>query len=137
MRTPGLLLYPFLAAAYPVLALAAANPSELPGLWVLAGPLGISLTLLLCVWLFLGAFIADVNKRAFLAFMFIVLFALYGYITIGLRGLPWAAHYYYTPVPFVIIAAYLGAITFLVSRLVPDSHKLTRYMTIFMSILVG
>ncbi len=137
MRTPGLLLYPFLAAAYPVLALAAANPSELPGLWVLAGPLGISLSLLLCVWLFLGAFIADLDKRAFLTFMFIVLFALYGYITIGLRGLPWAAHYYYTPLPVVIIAGYLGAITFLVFRLVPDSRKLTRYMTMFMSILVG
>lgn len=136
MRMPPLVLYPLFAAAYPVLALAAGNPEEIPGLWVLTWPLGISLFVSLCAWLLLSVFTRDPDRRAFLTLMVVVVFAWYGYFTIGLGEIPWAAPYARTILPLLFIVAYLAGATYVVFRLVPDLRALTRFLTIFTAILV-
>ena len=122
MKMPRLVLYPLLAAAYPVLALAAANPGEIPGWWVLIWPLGISLLVSLGAWVLLSVFIRDPDRRAFLTLMVVVVFAWYGYFTIGLTEIAWAAPYADTVLPFLFIVAYLAGATYLVFRLVPRSR---------------
>ena len=133
---PRVVLYPFFAAAYPVLALAAANPSEIPGLWVLTWPLSISLFVCLCAWLVFKFFIRNRDRRAFLTLMVVVLFASHGYVTFGLEEARWVAPYAHTILPFLFIVAYLAATTYLVFRLVPDLRKVTRYLTILTTMLV-
>jgi hypothetical protein len=137
MRMPRLVLYPLFAAAYPVLALAAGNPGEVPGLWVMIWPLAISLFVALGTWLLLSVFIRDPDRRAFLTLMVVVVFAFYGYFTIGLRQVAWAAPYAQTVLPFLFIVAYLAGATYVVFRLVPNLRGLTRFLTIFMALLVG
>jgi hypothetical protein len=137
MRVPRLLLYPLLAAAYPVLALAAGNPGEIPGLWVLTWPLAISLFVSFSAWLLLSVFIRDPDRRAFLTLMVGLLFAFYGYFTLGLREVAWAAPYAHTVLPFLFIVAYLAGATYLVFRLVPNLRGLTRFLSIFTAILLG
>ena len=136
MRMPRLVLYPLFAAAYPVLVLATSNPGEIPGLWVLAWPLGISLTVSLCALLLVSVFTRDPDRRAFLALMMVVLFASYGYFTVGLREVAWAAPYAQTVLPFLFIVTYLAGATYLVFRRVPNLRGLTRFLTIFTAILV-
>lgn len=136
MRMPRLVLYPLFAAAYPVLALAAGNPGEVPSWWVLIWPLGISLSVSLCAWLLLRVFSRDHNRRAFLTLMVVLVFSWYGYFTTGLEDVAWAAPYARTVLPLLFIVVYLAAITYLVFRLVPNLHRLTRFLTIFMSILI-
>jgi hypothetical protein len=131
-----IVLYPFLVAVYPVLALAAANPGEIPGLWVLTRPLAISLLICLCAWLVLAPFVRDPDRRAFGTLMVVVLFASYGYFTLSLEEVAWASSYAYSIVPFLFIAAYLLAATYLVFRLVPNLQKLTRFLSVLTSILV-
>jgi hypothetical protein len=137
MRMPRLVLYPLLAAAYPVLALAAGNPGEIPGLWVLTWPLVISLFVSLCAWLLLGVFTRDPDRRAFLTLMVVLVFAWYGYFTIGLGEVAWAAPYARTVLPLLFIVAYLAGATYLVFRLVPNLRALTGFLTIFTAILVA
>jgi hypothetical protein len=128
MSKPRVVIYPLLAATYPVLALAAANPGEIPGLWVLTRPLAISLIVCVCAWLIFGALVRDPDRRAFLAFIVIVLFAAPGYFTIG--GDNGAV------LPILGLVGYLAATTYLVFRLVRKPRDLTRFLTILTSILV-
>lgn len=137
MRMPRLPLYPLFAAAYPVLALAAGNPGEFPGLWVLTWPLAISLFVSFGAWLLLSVFIRDPDRRAFVTLMVVLLFAFYGYFTLGLREVAWSAPYAHTVLPFLFMVAYLAATTYVVLRLVPNLRSLTRFLTVFTAILVG
>src|SRR5919112_1395763 len=136
MRMRGPVVYPLLAAAYPVLALAAANPGEIPGLWVLAWPVGLSLFIAVCAWTFLGLVIRDPDRRAFITFMVVFLFASYGYFTLSLEEVAWAAPHLHTPLPFLFLGSYLAAATYLVFRFVPNLRRLTRFLTIVTNILV-
>jgi hypothetical protein len=136
MRMPRLEPYPFLLAAYSVLGLAASNSGEIPGLWVLARPLGISLLVALCAWLLLGALAKDPDRRAFFTFITVTLFASYGYFTTALSQVAWAAPYAHTALPLLIMTAYLAAVTYLVFRLVTNSRALTRFLTTFTAVLV-
>jgi hypothetical protein len=137
MRVPRLVLYPLFAAVYPVLALAAGNPGEVPGLWVLTWPVVISLCVALGAWLLLSVFLRDPDRRAFVTLMVVLVFAWYGYFTIGLSGIPWAAPYASTALPLLFIVAYLAGATYVVFRLVPNLRALTRFLTIFTAILVA
>jgi hypothetical protein len=134
MRGP--VVYPLLAAAYPVLALAAANPGEIPGLWVLAWPVGLSLFIAVCAWTFLGLVNRDPDRRAFITFMVVLLFASYGYFTLSLEEVAWAAPHLHTLLPFLFLGSYLAAATYLVFRFLPNLRNLTRFLTIVTSILV-
>ena len=136
MRVPRLVLYPLFAAAYPVVALAAGNPGEVPGLWVLVWPLAVSLSVSLCAWLLLGGFTRDQDRRAFLTLMVVVVFSWYGYFTNGLESVAWAVPFSRTVWPFLFALAYLAVITYLVFRLVSNLSLLTRFLTIFTSILL-
>jgi hypothetical protein len=137
MKMPRLPLYPFFAAAYPVLALAAGNPGDTPGLWVLRWPLAISLLVSFGAWLLLSVVIRDPDRRAFLTLMVVLLFAFYGYFTLGLREVAWAAPYAHTVLPFLFVLAYLAAASYLVFKLVRNLRGLTRFLTIFTAILLG
>jgi hypothetical protein len=129
-------LYPFLAAAYPVLALAAANGKELGGLWVVVHPLIESLGIAVAAWLVWSLFVRNQDRRAFLTLVVIVLYASYGHLTLALGGLSWAAPYVDTALPLTMAVAYLAAITFLVLRLVPNLANLSRYMSVLTVILL-
>lgn len=136
MKMPHLVAYPFLAAAYPVLTLAATNRSEIAGLGVLIWPLAISLAVPLASWLVLHRFTGDPDRRAFLTLMAVVLFTSYGYFTIGLEQVEWTEPYAHTVFPFLFIVAYLAGTTYLVFRRVRNLHNITRYLTALTAILV-
>jgi hypothetical protein len=128
--------YPSLVAAYSVLALAAANPGEIVGFWVLRWPLVISLLVSLCAWLLLGAFSQDRDRQAFLTLMVVVPFFWYESFTLGMGALTEAAWMARPLVALLCMIAYLAGLTFLVVRLVPDLRAFTRFMTTFAAILV-
>jgi hypothetical protein len=129
-------VYPFLAAVGPVLALAAANPGEIPGLWVLLWPLGLSLLIALLAWALLTVVIRDPDRRGFVTFVFVLLFTSYGYLILELEEIPWAAPIAHTIVPFLVLASYLAAAAYLLFRLVPNQRLVTRFLTVLTSILV-
>jgi hypothetical protein len=137
MKMPHLVAYPFLAAAYPVLTLAATNRTEIAGLGVLIWPLTISLAVALAAWIVLRLVTGDPDRRAFLTLMVVVLFSSYGYFTIGLEQLRGTAPYAHTAFPFLFVVAYLGGTTYLVFRFVRHPRHVTRYLTTLTVILVG
>jgi hypothetical protein len=128
-------VYPFMLAVWFVLVLAASNPGEIPGLWVLSRPLIISLLVALCAWLVLSWIARDPDRRGFLTCMVVILFASYGYFTLMLQSWSWAAPFLHTPVPFLLLVAYLAGITYAVFRLVSDAGSLSRFLTTFTAIL--
>jgi hypothetical protein len=136
VTTRRLVVYPLLAAVYSVLALAAANPEEIPGVWVLLPPLGLSLLIAVLAWVLLTVVIRDPDRRAFVTFMLVLLFTSYGYFILELEEIPWAAPIAHTIVPFVLLASYLAAATYLLFRLIPNRRQLTRFLTVLTSILV-
>jgi hypothetical protein len=136
MRRPRFVPYPFLAAAYPVLALAAANGSEIAHFGVLIFPLTISLVCAAGAWLLWSLVVGDPDRRAFLTFVVVILFASYGYLTAALEEVDWAAPYVRTPLPLLAAVVYLGVVTYLFFRRVPNLRPVTRYLNIFTGILV-
>src|SRR4026207_2050878 len=136
MRKPEFILYPFLAAAYPVFALASTNPSEIPGLWVLVRPLSIALLVALAAWLTLTLFIRDPDRRAFFTLNVVLLFSSYGYLVMYVGQVDWAAPFAFTIFPFAFLVAYLAVVSYLVLHLVPDKRRLARFLTILTAILV-
>ena len=128
--------YPLLAAAYSVLALAAANASDIVDLEVLVRPLVISLLLAVTTWLLWSSLIRDPYRRAFLTLIVVILFASYGYLTAAIDSAGWSAPYAHTVLPLLIAALYLAGITLLVFRLAGDLHGLTRFLNLFSAMLV-
>jgi len=137
MKIRGPVPYPVLAAVYPVLALAAANPGEIPGLWVLGWPIALSILVAVCTWGLLSFVVHDRDRRAFITFMIVVLFATYGYFTLALREVASLARYFNTALPFFVVTGYFTVATYLVLRLVPNPRNLTRFLTVLTSVLVG
>ena len=80
-------LYPFLAAIYPVLALAAANPHELPPPGRLIAPVTVSLIFAALVYLLAGLVSRARGKRALLTLAAVALFAGYGLLADWGHGL--------------------------------------------------
>ncbi len=79
MNPPAFVPYPFLAAAYSVLVLAAGNGGEFMGLEDIARPLGFALVLAAAAWIGSRAVSADVHRRAIIAFVAVVMLTTYGY----------------------------------------------------------
>jgi len=129
-------VYPFMLAVWFVLVLAASNPGEIPGFWVLRRPLLISLLVTLGAWLLSSLIARDHDRRGFLTFMAVTLFASYGYFSLMLQSWSWAAPYSHTLIPLLFLVAYLAGITYIVFRLVPDPRTLSRFLTTFTGFLV-
>jgi hypothetical protein len=83
--------YPFLAAVYPILALAAANSSAVVRLGILARPLFVSLAVAGVAWLGFTAFRVERNRRALVTLAGVVIFCSYGFFIVALRELGWSA----------------------------------------------
>src|SRR4029078_10884117 len=106
------------------------------GLWVLLSPMCFSFLIAVLAWVLLTAVIRDPDGRAFVTFMLVLLFTSYGYFILQLEEIPWAAPIAHTLVPFVFLASYLAAVTYLLFRLIPNRRLLTRFLTVLTSILV-
>lgn len=129
-------LYPFFAAAYPVLAAAAGNTHlgvTLSDLWL---PLALALGVAGFVWLATGTFLQDPPRRALVATLVIGFLLWYGYLFAGLNGigLPAAAivHEWVFPAGAALTAAG-GGLAARAKRL-PDG--LTRYLNLAFGILL-
>lgn len=134
--TKPLAIYPILAAAYSVLALAAANASDIVDLEVLVRPLVISLLVAVVTWFLWSLLIRDPYRRAFLTLLVVILFAAYGYLTAAIDSAGWSAPYAHTILPLLASALYLAGIALLVFRLPGDLRGLTRFLNLFSAILV-
>ncbi|MGH9892003.1 MAG: hypothetical protein ACREA0_08485 [bacterium] len=79
------LLYPFLAALYFVLTLAASNAVALNGLGDLAWPISVSLLVCGLLWTVGYALTRDARKASLLSLLWLVAFSLFGYVADALR----------------------------------------------------
>jgi hypothetical protein len=82
-------IYPFLAAVYSVLALAAENRDALSGLGELVQPCAVMLLVAGLAWLLAAALTRDSHRRAMIALVVVAYFAGYGALTRAIRGSPW------------------------------------------------
>jgi hypothetical protein len=71
--------YPFLAAAYPVLALAAAHAGELVSPWDLLRPAAIALAVAAVGWALSRLVSREPNRRGIVTFVAVIIFSTYGY----------------------------------------------------------
>jgi hypothetical protein len=78
-RPRRIVWYPFLAACYPIAALAQSNGGELVRPGDLLKPFVIALCAAATAWLLSRLVTPDVDRRAFLAFVAVVIFSLFGY----------------------------------------------------------
>ncbi len=78
MTRPRAVLYPFLAACYPVLALAQSNGGELVRPADLVKPLLIALSAAGSAWLLSGLVTRDPDRRAFVTLLAVVVFSAFG-----------------------------------------------------------
>jgi hypothetical protein len=129
--------YPFLAAIYPALALAAANSSAIMRLGVLLRPLAISFAVPAVVWLALAAVRVDRNRRALVTLAAVMIFCSYGYFTGALGGLGWSASQVESPLPICLLLAYFAAVLYLMFRVRLNLVNLTHYLNIVTVILVA
>jgi len=131
VRAGRIVAYPFLAAIYPVVALASANAGELVRLRDLVRPLAISVVAALAAWLLSRMVTQDRHGRAFLAFIAAIVFSTAGYAAAFLnRWVPLGLALLLVAAPPVAVAAILakrGRISF---------HPLTRYLNVVLAILL-
>ena len=131
MSRPRLVLYPFLATCYPVLALAQSNGGELVRPADLIKPLLISLVAAGTAWLLSGLVTRDPDRRALVTFLAVVVFSAFGY-EVDFVG---------TLVPIYAVASVLavlplGAAIVLARRTRADLAWLTRYLNVVFAVLL-
>ncbi len=132
MTTRRLVAYPFLAATYPVLGLAAANGGDLVSAGDLVRPLAISLGAAVLAWLLSRAVTRDIDARGFLTFIGVGVFSAHGYainilarwVPSGVAALPVAI----LPVLAAGVLAWRGRVSF---------GPLTRYLNLVIAIMVA
>jgi hypothetical protein len=123
-------LYPFLAAIFPVLALGAANSDAIWRLGVLTRPIGISLLVCTAAWFAFGLLLRDRDRLALATLGTIITFASYGYFIEVVEGETWAAPFASTAIPLGFMVAYMAAVIYLVIRMGWNLAALTRYLNI-------
>jgi hypothetical protein len=128
--------YPWLAAAYPVLALAAANRGEGIRPADLLMPLLVSLTVALMLALLARLVTPDPYRRAILVFFGVIVFASYGYVREVLLAVGPAGWMARDAVMLPAVAILLGATAWAARRPAPPRPILARYLTIVMAALV-
>jgi hypothetical protein len=131
-RPRRIILYPFLAALYPVLALAAANGGELIRPADLVRPLTISGGAAVVAWLASRAVTTDFDRRALLSFVTIVVFSVHGRMVDSLS--PWIPDQW-TVIPLAVVPVAVAAV--LVRRSRASLWGLTTYLNLVLVIMVG
>lgn len=131
MKAPRLVLYPFLAAVYPILALAATNDGELVQLSDLVKPCMIALSAAALAWLLSRLVTRDIHRRALVTVVAVGIFSGYGYGAEFLGRWPLAE----TATPVLMFLPLAYAILF-ARRVHVSLLPLTRYLNIVVAILV-
>jgi hypothetical protein len=133
----GAAVYPFLAAAYPVLALAAANGNEVGRPLDLLRPLLLSLGVAGAMWLAARLAAPDPHRRAILAFVGVVVFSSYGYWQALLLDLPPLDRLASDAVAFPCAVGFMAATTWAARSPGRSYAGLTRYLNLVMVLLAG
>jgi hypothetical protein len=132
MTKRGLPLYPFLAALYPVLDLAARNGGDLVRPRDLLIPSTISLAAALVAWFLAGGVTRDADRRAFLAFVAVGVFSAYGCAVETLRA--WGAS---DVVASIVLLVPIAAAAVLSRRSRVAFGPLTRYLNVVLAMLTA
>ena len=130
-------LYPFLAASYFVLTLAASNAAALRGWGDLATPAAVSLGFCALCWAMGYALTRDAHKASLLALVWVIAFSLFGYVTEALRpsGVLMAAGGE-AGIGGLFALALLGP-SLAISRTSRALAPASRYLTLVGAVLVG
>jgi hypothetical protein len=130
-------LYPFLAAIYPVLALAHANAGELIQAADLRVPVLAGLYVGLVAWVIGRAAARERHRTAVLSLAIVMLFSVHGYITEPLYraglGRPTAWEALVVGVELLVLVVAVVCLR----RSTRDFAPVTRFMTAFVTLLVG
>jgi hypothetical protein len=129
-------LYPFLASAYFIVALASANGGELIGPRDLFWPILISLSVALGAWLLNGLLTRDRGKRALLTLAGVVAFGASGRAIAIVRGWPPIAEFGADVVALPLVVILLVAFTDLVRRARHSFLPTLRYLNLVAAILL-
>jgi sulfatase-like protein len=141
MRMPGETrsaprLYPFLASAYLVVALAAVNGGELIEPAELYRPLLISLAIALGAWLLTRLVTKDRDRRALLTLALVLVFGVFGRVSTFLTGLPQVAEFGTDTVALPLTFILLVAFSDLVRRYRYSFGLLSHYLNLVTGILL-
>jgi hypothetical protein len=132
VKAPRLILYPFLAALYPLLALAASNSDELVRPGDLAKPFVIALSAAGVAWLLSRGLTRDTDRRAFLTLVAVGVFSAFGYgvdlLKLQVRSEALAS---------IIVLAPVAVAALMVRRVQVPFRPVTRYLNLVMVILVA
>ena len=131
MSRARVVLYPFLAACYPVLALAQSNGGELVRAGDLMRPFLIALGAAGSAWLLSRLITRDPDRRAFVTFLAVVVFSTFGYEVDLVGGLVPS----YT-VASVFVLLPLGGAVVLARRTKAHLGSLTRYLNVVLAVLL-
>jgi hypothetical protein len=124
-------LYPFLAACYPVLALAQSNGGELVRAGDLAKPFLIALGAAGLAWLLSRLATHDPDRRAFVTFLAVVVFSTFGnWADLVNRLVP------SRPLASAVVLLPLAAAVMLARRTRADLAWLTRYLNVVLAVLL-
>ncbi|HEU4680513.1 MAG TPA: hypothetical protein VFS51_02125 [Gemmatimonadales bacterium] len=136
MRRRQLAFYPFLAAVYSVLVLAAENRDALSGLGELVRPSAVMLLVAGLAWLLAAAVVRDSHRRALITLVVVAYFAGFKALTRGIRSSPWLevwdAWRYADALSLILL---LGIVT-LVLRGRRPLNRATGFLNLTASILV-
>jgi hypothetical protein len=128
---PRVVLYPFLMACYPVLALAQSNGGELVRPGDLVKPLLIALGAAGSAWLLSRLVTGDPDRRALVTFLAVVVFSTFGYeVDLVGRLVPSYA------AASVLVLLPLGAAVVLARRTTVLLGSLTRYLDVVLAVLL-
>ena len=124
-----LVIYPFLAAAYPVLSLAAANGDDVTHAGLLVRPLLISFGVAAAVWSLALPIVRDPHRRGLLVLLAVLCIAWYDRWVHALTGSPFA-DLAYLGLAFPIWIATTGWLGSLVVRARRDLAAVTRFLNL-------
>ena len=131
MSRRRVVLYPFLAACYPVLALAQSNGGELVRAGDLAKPFLIALGAAGLAWLLSRLATHDPDRRAFVTFLAVVVFSTFGnWADLVNRLVP------SRPLASAVVLLPLAAAVMLARRTRADLAWLTRYLNVVLAVLL-
>ncbi|NLN77480.1 MAG: LTA synthase family protein [Armatimonadetes bacterium] len=131
----SLIIYPYLLAIYPILALASRNKAEV-GIADIAPPLAIALGAAIILFLLFGAITKDSKRASFIVALFFVFFWEYGHVLSAIREhVPGGRHF--TTERFQVFWVYsLIVIVIEVIRRRPQLFRLTQFLNIFAAVFV-
>jgi len=137
MKPPTVVAYPFLAAAYSVLLLAAGSGGELMRVGDIARPLALALGLAGAAWLASRAATGDIHRRAIVSFVAVVVVATYGHWQTFFDAVPRLRWLGANEVLLPASALAIGITVFAATRPGNGRPGLTRYLNLTTALLVA